>query len=368
MVYQRCARCVMDNASDPTIEFDERGYCNYCNNAVAYRNKKYFPDGIDRLRAIVEQIKVDSKENEFDCTIGISGGLDSSYVLYLGAKMGLRMLAVHIDDGLDTGVAKRNIAGLCDAAHAEIQYIHPDKEQYADLLLSFFKAGLSGVALPQDNILIRALRECTNEYGIKYLLSGSNFALEAILEHSAGVSAKDKRHIKAIHNQFGSKPIDKLNLESIVGFYMSRLFSPVKTILPLNYIDYNKDRAFQELADFCGFEYYGGKHHENVLTRFMQGYYLPVKFGMDKRKSHLSSLVISGQLSREDALAELEKPTYESPELQNADMNLLAEYFGMTRQEFDRILEVPAKQHSDYRMSVLEKIEPCTRMFKIRKG
>lgn len=368
MTYQRCTRCVMDNSSDNTIIFDEHGHCNYCNSAISYRNKKYFPDGEDMLKTIVERIKIESKNKQYDCTVGLSGGLDSSYLLYIGAKLGLRMLAVHIDDGLDTDIAKHNIDGLCKAANVEIVYIHPNKEQYADLLLSFFKAGLPGVAIAQDNILIRALREYTNKYNIKYLFSGSNFALESILERSVGVSAKDKCHIKAVHNQFGSKPIDKLQLESITGYYLSRMFSPVKTIMPLNYIDYNKDRAFQELSEFSGFKYYGGKHHENVLTRFMQGYYLPVKFGMDKRKSHLSSLIIAGQMSREDALLELDKHTYASRELQEADTNQLAEYFGLSRQEFDKILELPAKQHKDYRMSIFEKIEPATRRHKIRKG
>lgn len=358
----------MDNSSDSTIVFDEHGHCNYCKSALSYRGRKYFPNGDVQLKAIVERIKKESKGKRYDCTLGLSGGLDSSYVLYIGARLGLRMLAVHIDDGLDTDIAKHNVDKLCRTANVDIEYIHPDREQYADLTLSFFKAGLQGVAIPQDNILIRALREYTRKFDVKYLLSGSNFALESILEHSAGVSAKDRCHILNVHKLFGTKSIDKLQLESITGYYLSRVLSPVKTVLPLNYIDYNKDRAFQELHEFSGFEYYGGKHHENVLTRFMQGYYLPVKYGMDKRKSHLSSLIMAGQLSRDEALLELDKPTYESPEIQEADTNLLAEYFGLSRQEFEKILDIPAKQHSDYKMSIFEKIEPYTRALKIRKG
>lgn len=366
MKYQRCTRCVMDNASDHTITFDSQGHCNYCNDVLNRMPSEYFPEmGGGKLDEMMEAVKREGAGQKYDCIVGVSGGLDSSYVIWLGHKYGLRMLAVHIDDGLDTEISKDNIKNLCEKAGVELINIQPDKEQYADLTLSFFKAAVPNLAVPQDNILIQALHDITKKYGIKYSLSGANFAHESILERSTGINAMDKTHIKAIHKRFGTKPIDKLKLGNLWSAYLGwRYFSSVKTLYPLNYIDYNKKKALADLKEFSDYNYYGGKHYESILTRFLQCYYLPVKYNFDKRKSHFSSLIVVGQMTRDEAIEELKKPAYITKELQEQDMNVLAEFLGISREEFDRIVALPAKQHADYPASWLEHTEGIARKFR----
>lgn len=367
MVYQRCTRCVMDNASDTTITFDEQGHCNYCNDVIKRKEFEYFPnaEGKKRLDELMAKLKKEGDGEKYDCIVGVSGGLDSSYIIYLGFLYGLRMLAVHIDDGLDTEVAKQNINRLCDKAKVDLVNLSPDREQYADLLLSFFKAAVPNLAVPQDNLLIQALHDITKKYGIKYSLSGANFAHESILERSTGINAMDKTHLLAIHKQFGTKAIDKLRIGNLWSAYVGwRYFSKVTSFYPLNYIDYNKKRVLSELKEFSGYDYYGGKHYESILCRFLQCYYLPTKYNFDKRKSHLSSLVVDGQMTRDEALEELKKPAYVSKELQEYDMNFLANYFGISRTEFNTIIAMPAKQHCDYPMSWLENFEGIARKFR----
>lgn len=367
MEYKRCTRCVMDNESDPTIKFDAEGHCNYCNDVLARRNSEYFPneEGKKKLDEMMAMLKNEGKGKKYDCIVGVSGGLDSSYVIYLGYQYGLRMLAVHIDDGLDTEIAKRNIKNLCDKAKVELINICPDKEQYADLMLSFFKAAVPDVAMPQDNLLKQALHDLTKQYGIKHFLSGANFAHESILERATGVNAMDKTHLLAIHKRFGEKPIDKLKIGNLWSAYIGwHYFSKAIYYYPLNYIDYNKEKVLAELNAFSDYNYYGGKHYESILCRFLQCYYLPTKYHFDKRKSHFSSLVVDGQMSRDMAIEELKKPAYISNDLLESDMNYLATYFGISRKEFDDIIALPAKQHSDYPMSVLESFSGIARRFR----
>ncbi len=357
----------MDNVPDTTISFDAEGHCNYCNDVLARRCSEYFPneEGKKKLDAIMATLKKEGEGKKYDCIVGVSGGLDSSYVIYLGYQYGLRMLAVHIDDGLDTDIAKQNIKNLCEKANVELINICPDKEQYADLMLSFFKASVPNLAVTQDNLLIQALHDVTKKYGIKYSLGGANFAHESILERSSGINTMDKKHILAIHKQFGSKPVDKLKIGNLWSKYVGwKYFSKVTPIYPLNYIDYNKEKVLAELKDFSDYNYYGGKHYESILCRFLQCYYLPTKYNFDKRKSHFSSLIVDGQMSREEAIEELKKPAYISKELQEFDMDFLANYFGITRDEFDKIIALPAKHHSDYPMSWLEKMGPLARKFR----
>lgn len=367
MDYKRCTRCVMDNASDTTITFDEQGHCNYCNDVLRRRENEYFPneEGKKKLEAMMSKLKKEGEGKKYDCIVGVSGGLDSSYILYLGYQYGLRMLAVHIDDGLDTEIAKQNIAKLCQKAGVELINVCPDKEQYADLTLAFFKASVPNLAMPQDNLLFQALHDITKQYNIKYSLSGANFAQESILERSTGINAMDKTHILAIHKRFGTKPMDKLRVGNLWSAYIGwRYFSKITMLYPLNYLDYNKERVLAELKEFSDYNYYGGKHYESILCRFLQCYYLPKKYNFDKRKSHLSSLIVDGQMTREQALEELKKPAYLSQELQEQDLNFLANYFQITREEFDRIIALPAKQHSDYPKSWLENLEGIARSFR----
>ena len=352
--YQICSRCVMDNASDDTITFDEHGCCNYCTTELNNKDSVYFPNekGQEKLEAMLLEIKQNSKNKPYDCLMGISGGLDSSYLAYLGHKWGLRMLAVHIDDGFDTDISKSNIRKLCDACKIDLKIEKPDPIQFNDLTAAYIRANVPDIAIPQDNILFACLYYYARKYKLQYFLSGGNFALECILQSGNTFTAYDVVNIKGIHKKFGKQSIEKLKFLSNYRKFFDKVLLNIKTYRPLNYIDYNRDRALQELHDFCGFEYYGSKHCENTLTKFIQQYWFYKRYGVDKRRSHLSSMIVSGQITREIALQEVEKPIYDSGDMEKTKACVLGK-LGITQEEFDSILSEYPKQHTDYKIDRL---------------
>lgn len=351
--FQRCTRCIMDNSSDSTITFDGKGRCNYCTKALESRAKIYHPGtsevgaGNALLDHFVEKVKQEGKGKKYDCVMGLSGGLDSSYLAYLGYKWGLRVLAIHIDDGYDTEISKKNLENLIKATGFDYEVVTPDAEQFNALTLAYLKAGVPNIAVPQDNVLFAFLYKQMKKHHIKYFLSGGNYALECILQKGNTHDAYDIVNIRAIHKQFGTKPIDKLEFISRIQQKLDTLLYGIQSPRPLNLIDYNRERAFQELADFCGFEYYGRKHLENILTAFAQLYWFPKKFGVDKRTSHLSSMIISGQMTREEALKEYSQPLYDET-VMDGYIKLIRERMGVSEAEFDLIMKGPAHQHTDY--------------------
>lgn len=344
-----CTRCIMSNASDEWILFDEKGQCNYCNTAFENIGKVYFPDneGQRKLELLLSQVKDNGKGKKYDCIMGISGGLDSSYLAYLGYKWGLRVLAVHIDDGFDTEISKENIRKLISATGFGLEVIKPDPVQFNDLTLAYMKAGVPNIAVPQDNVLFAFLYRKMREYNIKYFLSGGNFALECILQRGNTHRAFDTENIIDIHSKFGKEPIDKLELLSTKQMQNDQKDLGIQSPRPLNYIDYNRERAFKELKEFCGFEYYGRKHLENILTAFIQLYWFPKKFGVDKRTSHLSSMIVSGQMTREEALKEMEEPIYDKKMMDNY-IAVIKKNMQITDKEFDEIVSAPVHQHEEY--------------------
>ncbi len=367
MEYKQCKRCLMDNASDRTIKFDKNGYCNYCNDIIKRMPKEYFPNekGKTMLNSIIFKIKEECKNDEYDCLVGLSGGIDSSFILYKGFNYGLRMLAVHIDDGLDNPIAVKNINKLISKTNTKLINILPNREQYADLLYSLLKASVSNLAIAQDNLIAKALQEYADRHSIKYMLDGSNFAHESILERGDTINSCDRKYINGIQKKFGRIDIDDLEFLSLWERYIGRHSKQkVKHIRPLNYMNYNVNDAIHELENFCGFQYYGGKHYESILTRFMQCYYLPEKFGIDKRKSHYSSLIMSGQMTREEALSLLEKPLYINKDDLAKDKKVIADYIGITVEELDRCISLPPKKETSYLHSRLNEIAPIARMFR----
>ena len=346
---RRCSFCVMDDSSDTTIRFDKNGQCNYCSNALHQIGKVYFPNdaGKKKLEALLSKIKEYGKGKKYDCIMGLSGGLDSSYLAYLGHKWGLRVLAVHIDDGYDTEISKSNLRKLVKATGFDYEVITPDEEQFNDLTLAYMKAGVPNIAIPQDNILFAFLYKKMKEYKIKYFLSGGNFALESILQQGNTYKSTDVVNIKDIHKRFGTKPIDKLEFLSTFQKGIDNKILRIESPRPLNFIDYNRARAFKELDDFCGFEYYGRKHLENIFTAFAQLYWFPRKFGVDKRTSHLSSMIVSGQMTRNEALKELEEPLYE-PKMMEDYITFIKGKMNLSDDEFEKIMRAPAHQHTEY--------------------
>ena len=348
-IIRTCTRCIMNDSADEMILFDEKGQCNYCNKSYKAIGQVYFPneEGTEKLNKLLADVKKAGQGKRYDCIMGLSGGLDSSYLAYLGYKWGLRILAIHIDDGFDTEISKSNLRKLISATGFDYEVVTPDAIQFNDLTLAYMKAGVPNLDAPQDNVLFAFLYKKIREYGIKYFLSGSNFALECILQRGNIHSAMDVENLMNIHNKFGEEPIDKLELLSQEQMQSDIEDLGIESPTPLNYINYNRDRAFQELKAFCGFEYYGRKHLENILTAFIQLYWFPKKFGVDKRTSHLSSMIVSGQLTREEALREMEEPIYDK-KLMDEYISFIKSKLNITDEEFDLLISAPVHQHDEY--------------------
>lgn len=348
-----CNVCVMTDKGDPLMHTDDNGQCNYCCSAVQRKSKEYYPNeyGSNLLAETLATIKENCRNDQYDCMMGISGGLDSSYLAYLGHRWGLRILGVHIDDGYDTPTAKDNVQKIADYCNIKLINICPDESQYNDLLLAFMKASVPNIAIPQDNILTASLYRFAAEHHIRYFLSGFNFPLESILQGGNTHPHGDKAHIKAIGKKFGTLTYDKLPMISTRQIADMRKKLKIQTIYPLNFINYNKNQAIAELKEHCDYNYYEAKHFESIFTRFMQTCWLPQKFEVDKRRSHFSSLIIDGQMSREEALAELEKPPIRK-ELLEADKAFICRKMNISITELEALIALPPKSHTDYHIDI----------------
>lgn len=349
--YQICTRCVMDT-SDPEITFDDAGLCSHCQRydsmvrdivARADRGERQ-----NELDAIVAQIKERGRGHDYDCIMGLSGGVDSSYVAYTAKHLGLRPLAVHFDSGWNSELAVNNIENIVKKLGIDLHTHVVDWEEMRDLQLAFFKASVANCDIPTDHAFPAILYREAARHGIKYILSGSNYATEFILPSAWGYQSGDLRHLRDIHNRFG---LHKLREYPTIGFFQQYIWYPyvrgIKTVKLLNYLPYNKFEAKRTIIRELDWRDYGGKHYESVFTRFFQGYYLPVKFGYDKRRAHLSSLINAGQVTREEALTELGQPTYD-PQLQADDKTFVAKKLGVSAAELDAIFQQPNKDYSDY--------------------
>lgn len=354
-----CKRCVMDNVGDPYIIFDENRICNYCKAAEEANRQCYFPnnEGKKRLEEIVRKIKEERKKERYDCMIGLSGGLDSSYLAYIGHQYGLRMLAVHIDDGFDTEITQRNIKRIAESFNIDLIIEKPNKPLFADVTKAFLRAGVPNIAIPQDNVLFATLYKYARQNHISYFLSGSNFALESILQKGNSYDASDKVHIKDIHKKYGKLKLTKeLPLISIFDKRIKyQYFYRIKTLKLLNYVKYEAADALSKLNAACGFEYYGDKHCESIFTKFMQRYYLPEKFHVDKRKSHYSSMILSGQMTRDQALKKIEEPLYNKDDLEK-DISYILNYLGLTRDEFNQIMKEKPRSHDEFKKSAFNQL------------
>lgn len=348
--FRRCSRCVMDSRADKRILFDERGVCNHCKDAELELRHNYFPnsEGKERLAELLDDIKRRGKHSQYDCLIGVSGGLDSSYLAYLVSQWGLRVLAVHIDDGYDTEISKSNIKKLIDRTGFDYEVIVPDAEQFNDLTLSYIKAGVPNIDTPQDNVLFAFIYHLMRKHNIKYFLSGFNYATECIGGGYDTGSASDLTNLRDIHKRFGAKEINNLSFISTTRRAINKYLLNIKTSHPLNYVDYNTDRALIELNDYCGFEYYGRKHLENALTAFIQLRWYPEKFGIDKRTWHLSSKIITGQITREEAINELNEPMYDD-RLMRSYQELIEHNLGITHDQLEEWLRAPGHFYYEYK-------------------
>lgn len=339
------------DTTDPWIEFDEEGVCSHCHRFEDEIKPHWFPndEGKRRLYEIAEKMRTYGRGKEYDCIIGVSGGVDSSYLLHLAKKeLGLRPLAVHVDAGWNSELAVRNIENLTKRLDIELFTHVVNWEEMRDLQLAYLRSSLANQDVPQDHAYFAKLYEFAVSNRIKYVLTGSNFATESILPRAWGYNAKDATQLRAIHRKFGR---GRLKDYPIAGFLKSYIYYPyllgMRVVTPLNYIEFNKEEAMELLAEKYCWVYYGGKHFESRWTRFFQSYYLPKKFGYDKRRAHLSSLIVSGQLTRDEALAEMQQLPYDEDTI-DEDMEFVAKKLRLSIEEFRRLLELPNKEFSEY--------------------
>lgn len=351
--YQRCTNCVMDT-SDSAITFDEHGVCDFCNDFYqniqpSWQDKLKDPD---LLRRTAEQIKAASKGRKYDCIIGMSGGVDSSYLCYVAKElMGLNPLVYSVDTGWNLNVAVENIERIVKALDLDMYTEVVDWNEMKDLQLAFFKSQVPYQDTPQDHAIFAGLYNYAVKHGIKYVLTGANSATECIRPPVEWVYMNDLKMIKDIHRKFGTRPLKTFPLCGMVKYRVYYpIFKGMKRVAPLDMVEYDKEKVKLFLQERFGWQPYENKHYENVFTRFYEGYYLPHKFGYDKRKCYFSNEILAGTMTREEALAELEQPPYD-PQQMEEDKAYIAKKLGLTVEEFQTIIDGENKTFRDYRNS-----------------
>lgn len=351
--YQRCTNCVMDT-SDSAITFDEHGVCDFCNDFYQniqppWQDKLKDPD---LLRRTVEQIKAASKGRKYDCIIGMSGGVDSSYLCYVAKElMGLNPLVYSVDTGWNLNVAVENIERIVKALDLDMYTEVVDWNEMKDLQLAFFKSQVPYQDTPQDHAIFAGLYNYAVKHGIQYVLTGANSATECIRSPVEWVYMNDLKMIRDIHHKFGTRPLKTFPLCGMVKYRVYYpIFKGMKRVAPLDMVEYNKEKVKLFLQERFGWQPYENKHYENVFTRFYEGYYLPHKFGYDKRKCYFSNEILAGTMTREEALAELEQPPYD-PQQMEEDKAYIAKKLGLTVEEFQTIIDGENKTFRDYRNS-----------------
>ena len=349
ILFKQCARCIMDNLTDPFIYFDNNGFCNHCINFLQNNSKYlYQPDVSDKkLESLIDKVKKEGQNNIYDCIIGISGGIDSSYLIYLAKQWGVKPLAVHMDNGWNSKIAVSNIKKILNKFNIELYTYVLDWEEFKDLQLSFFKASVIDVENPTDMAIPGVLHRVAKKFGIKYVLSAGNYSTEGISPKHFQYGKKDLKYLRAIHHLFGSQSLKHFPSFSFWEEFAFKFIHGIRILYPLNFVDYQKEKALNLLITDFGWEDYGGKHHENIITKFVQGYYLPIKFHIDYRKATYSTMICNQQMSREEALKKIEGISYNENEIEN-DIAYIAKKFGISEKEFIKILNLPPRYYTDY--------------------
>jgi N-acetyl sugar amidotransferase len=351
-IYQICTNCVMDT-SDPKITFDGHGKCDHCTNFYKSVLPKWQPNEAGRkvLEKKIEQIKKAGAGKDFDCIIGISGGADSSYLTYLAKEQfGLRPLVFHVDGGWNSQMAVNNIEKLIDKLGLELFTEVIDWKEMRDLQLAFFKSGVPHIDLPQDHAFFATMYKFAEKHGVKYILTGGNISTECVRNPlDFFYYGTDMWQIKDIHGKFGQAPLVTFPLSGILRHKVYlRYFKGIEVVKPLDYLPYIKKDAMRLLSEKFGWQIYARKHFESRFTKFYEGYWLPVKFGFDTRRVQYSSLILTGQMKREEALAELAQPPYDEETI-GQDFEYISTKLGISVAELQGYMEAPRKSYKDYK-------------------
>ena len=348
--YQQCSLSVMDTIADPNISFDENGICNYYYEYLSKEKEFVFKEieGEQKLKETVDLIIKSGKGKKYDCITGVSGGVDSTFLCLQAKKLGLRPLIVHFDNGWNSELAVRNIENTIKNLGFDLYTLVIDWNEFKDLQLAYLKASVVDIEAITDHAISGTLFKLASEHGIKYILNGYNIVTETTLPSYWVFNKSDDENIKDIHNKYGTLPLKSF---PFFGLKQRKIYAGLKgieSINLLNYLPYNKQEVKEIIKTELGWRDYGGKHYESVFTRFYQGYILPIKFGIDKRKAHLSNLIFSGQLTKSEAIQELQKPMIEESQL-ILDYEFVIKKFNLTDEEFDALMKKPRKEHTDYK-------------------
>jgi N-acetyl sugar amidotransferase len=351
--YRICTKTIMDT-TDPNIVFDENGVSDYYHNFHNVIKPNWHTDerGMEMLMQTAEKIKKDGKNRDFDCIIGLSGGLDSSYVTYIAKElMGLRPLLFHVDAGWNTQQAVSNIEKLVNGLELDLYTEVINWEEMKDLQVAFLKSQIPDQDLPQDYAFFSGLYKFAKKNKIKYVLTGSNYSTECCREPEewGGYAGIDARLVKDIHNKFGKRPLDTFPLVDILTYKIYyRYVLGMQVFMPCNFVPFLKADVEQELHDKFGWQSFQHKHHESRFTRFYEDYWLPRKFGFQKRKAHFSSLILTGQMTREEALERVSKPEM-SEEFLKQEFEYVANKLDLTKDELQTIFEGENQTYANYK-------------------
>lgn len=352
MTYQICTNCVMD-ATDSKIIFDEKGVCDHCNSYYSDILPRWHTDerGEKELQKYIDLIKKEGEGKDFDCLMGMSGGIDSSYLLYvMKEKFGLRPLVFHVDAGWNSQIASNNIERLVDGLGLDLYTEVINWEEMKELQLAFFKSGVPHIDVPQDHAFFATMYKFASKHKIKYILTGGNYSTECVRNPLEWMYYQsDSIQLRDIFKKHGR---GKLKDYPVTNILWHKIYLPyfkgIKLIRPLDFVPYNKDEAMQLLVDKFGYQKYPQKHFESRFTRFYEAYWLPKKFGYDTRKVQYSSLILTGQMTREEALKNLERPAYD-PETIATDFEYIATKLGISVEELQSYMDAPNKTYKDYK-------------------
>lgn len=346
-----CTRCIMDT-TDPDITFDAAGVCNHCHRYDRVAAQRLIPldQRSEKLKALVGEIKTAGAGKDYDCVIGVSGGVDSTYVAWLVKELGLRPLAVHLDNGWNSELAVANIEKTLKVLGIDLYTHVMDWEEFRDLQVSFLKAATPDGEVPTDHAIFALLYELASKHGLKHVITGTNVVSEAILPEKWGYGYFDWTYVKDVHRRFGTSGLSTYPHFSLLRLFYYVFIRRIRMVSILNHIDYDKKQAMDVLQNKLGWVYYGGKHYESIYTRFYQAYLLPKKFNIDKRKAHYSNLILSGQMSRDEAVQAMALPVYPA-ELLEEDREYAIKKLELSPAEFDAIIASPNKTFLDYRTS-----------------
>jgi len=338
----------MDTIADPDIRFDEKGICNYYyeyKKAEAALHKG--DEGWAMLEKIADEIREEGKNKPYDCIMGLSGGVDSTYVAYLAKQLGLRPLAVHFDNGWNSELAVMNIENIITKLGFDLFTYVIDWNEFKDIQIAYLKASVVDIEAITDHAILATLYRLAGEKKIKYILSGTNVQTENTLPKSWIFNKHDHINIQSIHKAYGTLPLKTFPFSNAkVKRYYQQVMG-VRSVSVINYVDYNKKKIKELIQRELGWRDYGGKHYESVWTRFYQGYILPTKFKIDKRKAHLSDLIFGGQITKEEALEELKMPIYDPAQFK-IDFDFVLKKLGLTEEEFNAIMQAPPRSHYDF--------------------